>query len=162
LGAVWNSLAHSNGTGLKAAAASARILPAYVAVARYRSAATSLEPRLRLLVSQLAAERSGCRWCIERGRHLWREAFLPSELLGALPHFTRSPLFTAQERAALLFAEAVTRYADAAGGIPAEALAAARTHFSESEIAALTETVAEMHFFNPTTGALGADAKTVP
>jgi len=43
-----------------------RVLPAYAVLSRYGSADVDLEPRLRLLVTQLAAERSGCRWCIER------------------------------------------------------------------------------------------------
>ena len=133
------------------------VLPAYAALARYRLGATALEPRLRLLVTQLAAERSQCRWCIERGRHLWREALLPPEVLRALSQYPASPLFSPKERAALAFADAVTRYADADGGMPLEPLTAVREHFSEAEVAAITEAVAAMHFFNPITGALGAD-----
>lgn len=135
------------------------VLPAYAALARYRMGATALEPRVRLLVMQLAAERSRCRWCIEHGRHVWREAQLPTEVLRALRQYAASPLFSNRERAALTFADAVTRYRDATGGMPVEPLAAARAHFSEAEVAALTETVAAMHFFNPITGALGADVQ---
>jgi alkylhydroperoxidase family enzyme len=134
-----------------------RVLPAYAALARYRSNLNDLDPRLRMLVTQLAAERSHCRWCIERGRHLWREAQLPVEALRALPRYDSSSLFSSRERAALRFTDAVTRYSDAAGGMPAEALTRARQHLSEPEIAAITAAVAEHHFFNPITGALGAD-----
>jgi alkylhydroperoxidase family enzyme len=133
------------------------VLPAYAALSRYRLGTAALEPRLRLLVTQLAAERSHCRWCIERGRHLWREALLPPEMLRALSQYAASPLFSTKEQAALTFADAVTRYADADGGMPLEPLTAVRVHFSEPEVAALTEAVAAMHFFNPITGALGAD-----
>jgi alkylhydroperoxidase family enzyme len=119
----------------------------------------SLEPRLRLLVSQLAAERSHCRWCIERGRHLWRESHLPADLFRDLRRYQQSSLFSGKERAALTFADAVTRFSQLSGGIPVEPLVAARRHFSEPEIAAITEAVAEMHFFNPITGELGADAE---
>jgi alkylhydroperoxidase family enzyme len=118
----------------------------------------ALEPALRMMVSQLAAERSGCRWCIDRGHHRWREAFLPLELLAALNGYRTSALFSARERAALTFADAITRYSESAGGIPAASLAMARAHFTEAEIGALTELVAETHFFNPATGALGSDA----
>jgi alkylhydroperoxidase family enzyme len=133
------------------------VLPAYAALARYRLGATELQPRLRLLVTQLAAERSQCGWCIERGRHLWREALLPAEALQALSQYPTSPHFSTQERAALTFADALTRYAAADGGMPLEPLTSVREHFSEAEVAALTEAVAAMHFFNPITGALGAD-----
>jgi hypothetical protein len=48
----------------------------------------------------------------------------------------------------------VTRYTDT---MPLEPLTRARQYLSEPEIAAVTATVAEQHFFNPITGALGAD-----
>jgi len=133
------------------------VLPAYAALARYDISGTDLDPRLRLLVTQLAAERSRCRWCIERGRHLWREAQLSIEELRALPRYETSSLFSNRERAALRFAYAVTRYAEASGGMPLEPLTRAREHLSEPEVAAVTAAVAAEHFFNPITGALGAD-----
>lgn len=135
--------------------AGARVLPAYAALARYHLNTPDLEPRIRLLVSQLAAERSRCRWCIERGRHLWREAQLPLDLLRALRRYETSGLFSARERAALRFTDAVARYTD--NGMPEEPLTIARQHLSEPEIAAVTGVVAAMHFFNPITGALGAE-----
>jgi alkylhydroperoxidase family enzyme len=138
--------------------ANPQLLPAYAALARFRHRTAELAPRLRLLVSQLAAERSGCEWCIQHGRHQWREAQLPYDLLLALDTYATSRLYSEAERAALVFADALTCYADAAGGMPIEPLAAVRRHYSEPEVVALTETVAAMHFYNPITGALGADA----
>lgn len=134
------------------------VLPAYAALARYHNQRAELEPRLRMLVTQLAAERSRCRWCIERGRHLWREAQLPLDALRALPRYETSALFSNRERAALRFTDAVTRYSEANGGMPLEPLTCARRQLSEAEIAAVTAAVATKHFFNPVTGALGADA----
>lgn len=134
-----------------------RVLPAYAALARY-SHRVELEPRLRLLVTQLAAARSQCRWCIERGRHVWREAQYSVEPLCALPRYETSALFSDRERAALRFADAVTRYSEAHNGMPLEPLTRARQHLSEPEIVAITAAVAEQHFFNPITGGLGADA----
>ena len=134
-----------------------RLLPAYAALARYHSSNADLDSRLRLLVTQLAAERSRCRWCIERGRHLWREAQLPVDALHALLRYQTSALFSNRERAALRFTDAVTRYSEAKGGMPLEPLLRARQHLSEPEIAAVTAVVATQHFFNPITGALGAD-----
>src|SRR4029077_105468 len=119
----------------------------------------TLDRRVELLVRQLAAELSGCRWCIEHGLHQWRQAFLPVAELGALRRYAASPLFSTRERAALAFTEAVSRYTDRAGGIPDAVLAELRGYFSEQEVAALTLAVAGEHFFNPATGALGADAR---
>jgi alkylhydroperoxidase family enzyme len=158
--ALWQALAGHSGAP-STSADGPRVLPAYAALARYRIGTTELEPRLRFLVAQLAAERSRCRWCIEWGRHRWREAHLPLDALRALPRYETSPLFSNRERAALRFTDAVTRYSDADGaaGMPLEPLATARRHLSESEIAAVTAAVAAVHFFNPITGALGADAE---
>ena len=43
--------------------------------------------------------------------------------------------------------------------MPDAVLGELRSHFSEQEVAALTLAVAGAHFFNPATGALGADAR---
>lgn len=134
-----------------------RVLPAYAALARYHMSSIELDGRLRMFVTQLAAERSHCRWCIERGRHLWREAQLPVDAMHALLHYETGALFSDRERAALRFTDAVTRYSEAHGGMPLEPLMRARQHLSEPEIAAVTALVAAQHFFNPITGALGAD-----
>jgi alkylhydroperoxidase family enzyme len=134
------------------------LLPAYAALARYQINTSDLEPRLRLLVTQLAAERSRCRWCIERGRHLWREAHLSTDALRALARYETSSLFSNRERAALRFADAVIRYTE---DMPMEPLTIARQQLTEPEIAAVTAAVAEKHFFNPITGALGADAEAL-
>src|SRR2546428_11065836 len=105
---------------------------------RYIAGGAALEPRVDLLVRQLAAELSGCRWCIEHGLHRWRQAFLPVAQLEALRRYAASPLFSARERAALAFTEAGSCYTDRAGGMPAAVLGALRRHFSEPEGAALT------------------------
>jgi len=154
---IWRALTRSPEN--RATPVAARVLPAYAALARYRDN-SDLDSRLRMFVTQLAAERSGCRWCIDRGRHLWREAQLSLEALCALPRYETSALFSQRERAALRFADAVTHYSEAHGaeGMPLEPLQQARQHLSEPEIAAVTAAVAGQHFFNPITGELGADA----
>jgi alkylhydroperoxidase family enzyme len=157
LAAFWRAIV---GSSTAEPTPSTRALPAYAALARYLGSSADLDPRLRLLVTQLAAERSRCRWCIDKGRHVWREAHLPVDLLRALVQFETSPLFSSPERAALRFADALTRFTESAGdGMLLEPLAAVRAHLSEPEVAALTAAVAELHFFNPITGVLGAEAE---
>jgi alkylhydroperoxidase family enzyme len=141
-----------------AAKPTGRVLPAYAALGRYRPTRIDLEPRLRLLVTQLAAERSGCRWCIDYGRHLWRDAQLSMDALRNLLRYESSGHFSNRERAALRLADAVTRYADASAAVVPPALTLARQHLSEPEIAAITVAVAATHFYNPETGGLGVDA----
>ncbi len=139
-----------------------RVLPSYARIGRQVAGAVMLDHRLALLVRQLAAELVDCRWCIEHGRHLWRQAFLSPESLAGLRRYKESPLFTERERAALAFTEAVSRYADAAGGIPDAVLGQLRRYFSEPEVAALTLAATGEHLFNAATGALGADARPTP
>ena len=135
-----------------------RDLPAY---ARFASTWAPLEPlpsRLRLLVAQLAAVRSGCGYCAEHNRHLALKAGLTLRELSAVVHHARTSRFSEAERAALALADAVTRFADAEGGFPAEILVRARCHFGEAEIVALVATVAAEHLFDPATGRLSRDA----
>lgn len=155
---VWRALRTPPQRGMP----SPRVLPAYAALGRAVRDTVEIEPRLRLLVRQLAAELSGCRWCIEQGRHAWRQAFLPTPDLGALRHYATTPLFSDRERAALAFAAALCRYAEAAGGMPDAVLTELRRHFAEPEVVALTRLIVSEHFFNPQTGALGADAGATP
>src|SRR5882672_1413471 len=154
LGRIWKALSAPAPVPLPGP----RALPSYARMGRYIAGGVALDRRVDLLVRQLAAELSGCRWCIEHSLHRWRKAFLPVAELGALRHYAASPLFSARERAALAFTVAVSRYADTTGGIPDAVLAELRCHFSEQEVAALTLVVAGEHFFNPATGNLGADA----
>src|SRR6267143_1999966 len=154
LGGIWKALAAPPPARLPGPCA----LPSYARMGRYIAGGAALDPRVDLLVRQLAAELSGCRWCIEHGLHRWRKAFLPLAELAALRHYAASPLFSSRERAALAFTAAVSRYAEWAGGIPDSVLAELRRHFSEQEVAALTQAVAGEHFFNPATGTLGTDA----
>src|SRR3989449_438400 len=44
-----------------------RALPSYARMGRYIAGGAALDPRIDRLVRQLAAELSGCRWCIEHG-----------------------------------------------------------------------------------------------
>jgi alkylhydroperoxidase family enzyme len=156
---AWKALAQAPAARLPGPS----VLPAYARMGRYGAAGSvSLEPRLRLLVQQLAAELAECGWCVEHGRHLWRRAFLSLEELQALRRFRESRLFSDKDRAALAFTEAVSRYADRMGGMPDTVLTELRRHFSEAEVAALTLAVTSEHFFNPATGALGADTQSTP
>ena len=65
------------------------LLYGYLALARRPGNGGDADERTRLLVRELAAERSGCRWCSERVRHDWRAAGLAVDLLPQLRrHFS--------------------------------------------------------------------------
>jgi len=137
-------------------------LPAYAALGYWRPPQRPLDARLELLVAQLSAQLSACRWCLDQARHRWLAAFLPQLDLSHLLGYERSAHFSERERAALALAEAVAGYSDRDASAAAEALQRARRHFAERELVQLIRTAAGSHFFNPATGALGRDALRAP
>lgn len=136
-----------------------RAIAAYARVGWARSSPVALEPRLRLLVAQLAAVRSQCDYCAQYGRHLGLRGGVPAAALDAVPDYSRSSLFSERERAALALADALTGFAIAEGGFAAEILERARRHLPEAQIMDLVTLVATEHLFDPVTGALGRDAR---
>jgi alkylhydroperoxidase family enzyme len=134
-----------------------RGLPAYARVRWSRPSADALPTRLRLLVAELAALRSGCAYCAYYNRHLALRAGLPTEVIEAVTRYGVAPQFSEAERAALALADALTGFAEAAGGFAPEILARARGHLEEDQIVSLVVTVATEHFFDPVTGRLGRD-----
>jgi alkylhydroperoxidase family enzyme len=115
----------------------------YLALSRLPSFGSALDNRLALLAGALAAELSGCRWCIDRARHDSRSAGLSPELLGKLSAYSMSHGFSQRERAALTFVETVSRAA--MGLTDGPVLQRAREFLSEGELAELTAIVAEHH-----------------
>lgn len=135
-----------------------RGLTAYARARWPRPSPDALAPRLRLLVAQLAALRSGCGYCSQYNRHLaLRSGIAPSDLDAVTDH-ALAPQFSEPERAALALADALTGFAEAEGGFAMEVLVRARCHLGEDQIMAIVSTVAAEHFFDPVTGRLGRDA----
>jgi alkylhydroperoxidase family enzyme len=112
----------------------------YLALSRLPGFGGTLDSQTALLAAGLAAQLSGCRWCIDRTGHDWRMAGLPMQLLDELRTYCSSSLFTDRERAALAFVETVARSPASTG-----AMDRARAVLSESELAELTAIVAEHH-----------------
>jgi alkylhydroperoxidase family enzyme len=117
------------------------VLYGYLALARRPGATGAVDDRIRLVVRRRAAERSGCRWCIDHARHDWRVAGLPVDLLGRPDRQDLAAELSAAERAAIALVDAV-----ACGGAR-EALAEVRRHFSERATAELVACMADHHLF---------------
>lgn len=128
-----------------------------VAYARLRFGSRDLPQRLRLLVAQLAAERSGCPYCAHRNRHLALQAGLSGSDLADVTDYATAGRYTDGERAALGLADALTQFSEAERGFPPEVLVRARCHFGEEEIMALVRTVTAEHFFDSRAGKMGRD-----
>jgi len=121
------------------------VLYAYLALARRPGQTAEVDDRTRLLVRELAAERSGCRWCIDRAQHDWRVAGLPVDLLRSLARHATSPELSERDRAALALVDAVACDGGSADSGAAAALALVRRHFSERGVAELTACLADHH-----------------
>lgn len=128
-----------------------------VAYARLRRTGADLPPRLRLLVGQLAGERSGCGWCAQRNRHLALQAGISALDLDGVTGFATASGYSAPERAALALAEAITCFSEAERGFPVQVLTDARRYFTEPEVMALVGAVTTEHFFDGRTGRMGKD-----
>ena len=90
---------------------------------------------------------NGCAYCIDMHSRDLLKGGLAVEKLVLVPAWREAgALFTAQERAALGWAETVTRVAETA--VPDAAFDAARAAFSEKELADLTIAIGLMNAYN--------------
>jgi AhpD family alkylhydroperoxidase len=104
------------------------------------------DPRLRELVRIRASQLNGCAYCIDMHSKDARAIGETEQRLYALPAWKETPFFTDRERAALAFAEAVTRVAE--DHVPSEAYEAVAEHFTPDEIAALVSLLVAINAWN--------------
>lgn len=105
-----------------------------------------IEPGLSHLVDIRASQMNGCAFCVDM--HV-KEAKLHGERELRLHHLAiwrESPLFTAKERAALAFTEALTRIAPT--GVSDELYAEVREQFSDDELSTLTFRIMTINAWN--------------
>jgi AhpD family alkylhydroperoxidase len=102
--------------------------------------------RLRELVRIRASQLNGCAYCIDMHTKDARAAGETEQRIYALPAWRETPFFTARERAALAFTEAVTMLADT--HVPDEAYREVAAEFSEAETAALLALIITINAWN--------------
>ena len=104
------------------------------------------DPRLRELVRIRASQINGCAYCIDMHATDARAGGETEQRLYALPAWRETSFFSASERAALAFTEAVTLVA--VDHVPAESYAAVAEHFSPDEIGALLSLIVVINAWN--------------
>ena len=104
-----------------------------------------LEHAILELVKTRVSQINGCAYCLDMHTKDARAAGETEQRLYALSAWRETPFFTDRERAALAWAEAVTRID---GGVPDEAFEAAREHFAEKELVDLTWAVVAINGWN--------------
>jgi AhpD family alkylhydroperoxidase len=131
--------------------------PAMTAMYRTLDRVSSpIEPPLRSLLQVRVSQINHCDFCIDLNSHLGQERGISMDKLQALPGFEGSALFTAREKAALRYAEAVTRPEP---GVSEPVLSELRAHFSEQEIVELAALVAFQNMSSKFNAALGVPAE---
>jgi AhpD family alkylhydroperoxidase len=127
-------------------AASPAGMKAYGAVYGY-VAQSGLPTRLVDLVYLRVSQINGCAYCIDMHSRDLLKAGLPVEHLLLVQVWPEAGgLFDEKEKAALAWAETVTRVADT--GVPDEAYEAAAAVFGEKELADLTIAIGLMNAYN--------------
>jgi AhpD family alkylhydroperoxidase len=115
-----------------------------------------LEPALRSLVTVRVSQINWCAFCVDLNSATLLKRGVDWQKVAALQDFASSDLFSAREKAALAYAEAVTYSDRQPTGEHFEHL---RRHFEENAIVELTALVAFQNLSSKFNAALGVEAQ---
>lgn len=105
-----------------------------------------MDPKLLELVRLRASQLNGCAYCIDMHTKDARLAGETEQRLYTLSAWEETPFFTARERAALEYTEAVTRVGDT--HVPDDLYARVSKLFDEDEMVALTFAIVVINAWN--------------
>jgi AhpD family alkylhydroperoxidase len=105
-----------------------------------------LDRRLVVLVQMRVSQINGCAYCLHMHSEEARKLGESDTRLYLLDAWRESELYTARERAALAWAEALTNIARTHA--PDEVFAEAKSHFSEKELGDLSIVIAMINSWN--------------
>ena len=109
-------------------------------------AKSPLEESLLNLIYFRVSQINGCAFCLDMHSKDLRAKGEPEQRLYVLDAWRDAPFYTERERAALAWAEAVTKITG--GNVPDEIYSAARKEFSEEELIDLTLAVVTINCYN--------------
>lgn len=144
------------GSELESARLWGRIPKAFLALTLlYRALdrdSSPIEPALRSLLTVRVSQINWCEFCVDLNSAVALERHVPEAKLDAMQDFEHSPLFSERERAALAYAEMMTRSSGKSDETP---MAELKRHFDEDAIIELTALIAFQNLsskFNATLG----------
>ena len=105
-----------------------------------------IDHTLRELLRIRASQINGCAYCIDMHSKDARAIGETEQRIYALPAWRETPFYTARERAALAFTEAVTLVAN--DHVPRAAYDAVAEHFTPDEVAALLSLIVTVNAWN--------------
>ena len=132
------------------------VYEAMLGIERYLHNFSEVEEPLLDLIKLRVSQINGCAYCIDMHWKDLRATGESEQRLYGLNAWEESPYYTARERAALAWAESVTKVSET--HVPDKVYEAARREFSEKELADLTLGVAAINSWNR----LAIAARTVP
>jgi AhpD family alkylhydroperoxidase len=109
-------------------------------------AKSGLDPKLVELVKIRASQINGCAFCLNMHVVEARQGGESDARMHVLAAWHESPYFTARERAALAWTEALTRIEQS--HVPDEVFAEASAEFDEAELAQLTSAIVTINAWN--------------
>jgi len=116
-----------------------------VAALGQAAAKAGIEKQLLELVKLRASQINGCAFCVQFHILQAEGLGIAADKLNLLVVWREAPLFSARERAALAWTEALTLLTQ---GVSDEVYAQAAAEFSEKELAYLTSAVASINVWN--------------
>lgn len=104
-----------------------------------------LSPQLLELIKIRVSQLNGCAYCLDMHTKEARAAGEREQRIYALSAWRETPFFTPVERAALAWAEALTRISE---GVPGPLYQDMKEHFKDREIAGLTSAIIAINSWN--------------
>ena len=109
------------------------------------AAKAGMDKQLLELVKLRASQINGCAFCVQHHILLGERLGLSTDKLNLVVVWREAPQFSARERAALAWTEALT---ELTGGVSDEVYAEACAEFSAQELAYLTSAIASINVWN--------------
>jgi AhpD family alkylhydroperoxidase len=109
------------------------------------AAKAGLDKQLLELVKLRASQINGCAFCVQHHVLLSERLGVPVDKLHLVAVWREAPIFSARERAALAWTEALTLLPDGFGD---EIYAEVQREFSETELTYLTSAIASINVWN--------------
>src|SRR5260221_7051682 len=109
------------------------------------AAAAGIDKQLLELIKLRASQINGCAFCVQYHILQGESLGMPADKLNLVVVWREAPQFSARERAALAWTEALTHLA---GSVSDEVYAQASAEFSEKELAYLSSAIASINVWN--------------
>jgi AhpD family alkylhydroperoxidase len=109
------------------------------------AAKAGIDKQLLELIKLRASQINGCAFCVQHHILESERLGISADKLNLVVVWREAPLFSARERAALAWTEALTLLP---GGVSDEVYAEAATEFSENELLYLTSAIASINVWN--------------